>query len=88
MGDIMRLIAVAALIILFLPVGATAGAEQFPTEAATKAHCPKDIVVLLNIPSGVYHFAGERWYGKTKNGAYVCRGEADAEGDRITKNGQ
>jgi hypothetical protein len=29
-----------------------------------------------------------RWYGRTKRGAYVCRKEADAAGDRDTRNGQ
>jgi hypothetical protein len=29
-----------------------------------------------------------RWYGNTKHGAYVCRKEADAAGDRDTHNGQ
>jgi len=86
----MRLIAIAfAVLVVFLPsVAAVAGAAQFPTEAAAKTHCPKDTVVWLNIPSGVYHFAGQRWYGKTKDGVYVCKAEADADGDRATRNGQ
>jgi hypothetical protein len=42
----------------------------------------------VNTKTGVYHLKGERWYGVTKDGAYVCRKEADAEGDRITRNGQ
>ena len=31
---------------------------------------------------------GERWYGNTRQGAYVCQQEADAAGDRETRNGQ
>jgi hypothetical protein len=61
---------------------------QFQTEAAAQAHCPRDQVVWLNIPSGIYHEKGMRWYGRTKHGAYVCRKEADAAGDRDTRNGQ
>jgi hypothetical protein len=53
-----------------------------------QAHCPRDEVVRLNIPTGVYHEKGRRWYGRTKHGAYVCRKEADAVGDRDTRNGQ
>ena len=34
----------------------------FDTEGAAQAHCPRDIVVWLNIPSGIYHYKGERWY--------------------------
>ena len=30
----------------------------------------------LNIPSGIYHYKGERWYGLTKHGAYACEKEA------------
>jgi hypothetical protein len=44
--------------------------------------------VWLNVPSGIYHEKGMRWYGRTKYGAYVCRKEADAAGDRDTRNGQ
>ena len=60
----------------------------FSTEAAAQAHCPRDVVVWLNTNSGIYHEKGMRWYGRTKQGAYVCRKEADAAGDRDTRNGQ
>jgi hypothetical protein len=60
----------------------------FPTEEQAPQHCPRDTVVWLNLPTGIYHFKGERWYGRTKNGAFVCMKEADAAGDRATRNGQ
>jgi hypothetical protein len=60
----------------------------FSTESAAQAHCPKDVVVWLNIPSGIYHYQGERWYGRTKHGAYACEKEAIAAGDRASENGQ
>jgi hypothetical protein len=60
----------------------------FETEIAAQKHCPKDIVVWLNLKTGIYHLKGERWYGNTKYGAYVCKKEADAAGDRETENGQ
>ena len=62
--------------------------QQFDTEGAAQAHCPSDVVVWLNTNSGIYHEKGMRWYGRTKYGAYVCRKEADACGDRDTRNGQ
>jgi hypothetical protein len=65
-----------------------AEAQRFQFEAQAKQHCPADTVVWLNIPTHVYHFKGMRWYGNTKSGAYMCRKEADAEGDRATRNGQ
>jgi hypothetical protein len=63
-------------------------ASHFPSEQQAQRHCPNDAVVWVNNKTGVYHLKGERWYGATKDGAYVCRKEADAEGDRMTRNGQ
>ena len=60
----------------------------FSSEQQAQHHCPADTVVWLNLPSGIYHFRGERWYGNTKNGTYVCQREADRAGDRATRNGQ
>lgn len=60
----------------------------FSTESAAQAHCPRDVVVWLNIPSGIYHYKGERWYGQTKHGAYTCEKEAIKAGDRASENGQ
>ncbi len=67
----------------------TAGQLQlFSTEAAAQKHRRHDQVVWLNTNDGIYHEKGMRWYGNTKAGAYVCRKEADAAGDRDTRNGQ
>lgn len=60
----------------------------FDTQSAAQSHCPHDVVVWLNIPSGIYHYQGERWYGRTKHGAYTCEKEAIAAGDRASENGQ
>lgn len=70
------------------PISAPTSLRLFATESAAQKHCPKDEVVWLNIRTGVYHEKGMRWYGRTKNGAYVCRQEANAAGDRDTRNGQ
>jgi hypothetical protein len=61
---------------------------QYPNEALAQAHCPNDLVVWLNTHTGIWHFKGERWYGKTRMGAYVCEHEALRAGDRPTHNGQ
>ena len=66
----------------------SASLQLFSSEAAAQAHCPRDTVVWLNTNTGIYHEKGMRWYGRTKHGAYVCRKEADAAGDRDTRNGQ
>jgi len=62
--------------------------NNFSTEQQAQQHCPNDTVVWVNLPTGVYHFKGERWYGATKRGAFVCQKEADQAGDRATRNGQ
>ena len=67
---------------------ATGDLQLFENEGAAQKHCPRDVVVWLNTASGIYHEKGMRWYGNTKAGAYVCRKEADAAGDRDTRNGQ
>jgi hypothetical protein len=64
------------------------GLEQFPTEAAAQQHCPNDVVVWLNLPTMIWHYKGQRWYGNTKQGAYVCQREAAASGARATRNGE
>jgi hypothetical protein len=85
----MRLNAVFALLAFLVGAGTpAAAAQQFGTEQQAAQHCPSDQVVWVNTQSGVYHFAGERYYGRTKQGAFVCRAEADQSGYRATRNGQ
>ncbi|GGF00567.1 hypothetical protein GCM10011611_02700 [Aliidongia dinghuensis] len=80
---------VGFLLITAAPAPLTAAQlAQFPTEQQAQQHCPDDYIVWLNLPSGIYHYKGQRWYGATKNGAFVCKAEADAAGDRASRNGQ
>jgi hypothetical protein len=43
----------------------------------------KEILMKFNLVG-----EGQRWYGNTKSGAYVCEREADQAGDRPANNGQ
>jgi hypothetical protein len=78
------------LVLLVGPVVAeVVGQPQlFPTEQTAQQHCPADNIVWLNLRTDIYHFKGQRWYGRTKSGAYVCKQEANKAGDRGPLNGQ
>jgi hypothetical protein len=64
---------------------APTGAGQFASEGEAKGKCPTDTVVWVNNTSRKYHMAGDRYYGKTKHGAYMCEGDAKAAGDVAAK---
>jgi hypothetical protein len=62
--------------------------ETFPDEAKAQQHCPKDVVVWLNLPTMIWHYKGQRWYANTIHGAYACEKESGAAGAKGTRNGQ
>lgn len=66
--------------------GAAAAAGQFASEADARRHCPRDQVVWANNDSHIYHFAGNKNYGNTKQGAFMCQQESDRAGFRPAKN--
>jgi hypothetical protein len=63
------------------------GAGQFSSEAEAKGRCPGNTVVWVNTKgkSHTYHYAGSRWYGTTKQGAYMCEADAGAAGYHASK---
>ena len=63
------------------------GAGQFSSEAEAKGRCPADTVVWVNTKgkSHTYHYSGSRWYGTTKQGAYMCEADAGAAGYHASK---
>lgn len=86
-GAIIKCLIVTTL--LFVTVFPAASAlSLFLSETDAQHHCPNDVVVWLNLPTHIYHWKGMRWYGITKSGAYVCKMEADENGNRGTRNGQ
>jgi len=63
-----------------------AGANQYSSERAARAHCLTDTVVWANTESNIYHFRGTYRYGNTKAGAYMCEQDSLAGGMRAAKN--
>lgn len=86
----MKKIIYALLCLLILDSGlpvTSFALEQFNSEQAAQNSCPGDKVVWLNIPTSVYHYRHQRWYGQTKHGAYVCEKDAIKSGKRASKRG-
>jgi hypothetical protein len=86
-SKILRLL-VTAVLIIGSAFPAAAELTLFSTDEQAQRHCPSDVVVWLNLPTHIYHWKGMRWYGNTKTGAYVCKKQADDNGNRGTLNGQ
>ncbi|MGH7706602.1 MAG: hypothetical protein ACREM8_07125 [Vulcanimicrobiaceae bacterium] len=79
-------LALAAVIAL---IGAPALAKTHTatgTAAAGVPSCPaSDPVVWVNTSSNVYHMQGDKYFGKTKAGKYLCQSAANAAGAHQSK---
>lgn len=85
-----KVIIVVAFVIV-PAIDAIAASNNLPTfdsQAAAQRHCPSDIVVWANTATDIYHFSGTRWYGRTRNGAFVCQKEAQEAGMKPARNSQ
>jgi hypothetical protein len=75
-----------AVSLLFLGVPSAEAAvlppemPHFQFEQQAQQYCPADAVVWVVASRGLYNSSGERWYGRTSNGAYVCLGDAEKAG--------
>jgi DNA uptake protein ComE-like DNA-binding protein len=49
---------------------------------------PAKGMVWVNTATKVYHYEGDRWYGRTKEGKFMSEAEAQKEGYRASKEGQ
>jgi hypothetical protein len=76
----MRRLILCALAAL-LSVAAQTGGQQ-PSCAAG------DPVVWANSSSKVYHLQGDKYYGNTKHGQYLCQSKANAAGYHASKSGK
>ncbi len=58
---------------------------RYKTEAEAKQACAGDTVVWANTSSKVLHPSGDKYYGHTKRGAYVCQTAAQSAGYHLAK---
>jgi len=63
----------------------TAATTTMQGPAAAPAPIPasltcKGAIVWVNMSKKAYHMAGDPFYGRTKNGMYMCQAAADAKG--------
>ena len=75
MRRLVTLLSCATLIATTAPAfAATMGSSAIPSCAAG------DPVVWFNTSSKAEHMSGDKYYGKTKHGSYLCKSVADAQG--------
>ena len=84
----LRRIVLLLLLWAGLSVSGVARAQAPQYAVPPGLRCPGNKLVWVNTRSGIYHFQGERWFGSTKEGKFLCEHDADKEGDRPTHNGQ
>ncbi len=56
--------------------------ERFQFELWAQNHCPADTVVWVTARSQVYSSSKDMWYGRTTDGSYVCKIDAQKAGYR------
>jgi hypothetical protein len=68
------------------PAPAPAANQPQAPQAPANTGTPGNGQVWVNTESHVYHKAGSRFYGKTKQGKYMSEADAIKEGDHAAKN--
>jgi hypothetical protein len=58
--------------------GMMAGRSPAPIPATL--HCGTGAIVWVNLSRKDYHLPGDRFYGKSRNGKYMCQSDAEAAG--------
>jgi len=86
-----RLFAAAALSALFLTACGGQTAKTTTQQGGTAVQGSADMncggvkPVWVNTRTHVYHEPSDPYYGKTKQGKYLCPNQAAAEGDRASR---
>jgi hypothetical protein len=75
------------LIALFLPAPLLRS-QDFSNPTGYLLAQSEERQVWVNTATGIYHYPGTRWYGKTNQGKFMSEKDAIAQGYRAAKNGQ
>jgi DNA uptake protein ComE-like DNA-binding protein len=59
-----------------------------PEEEVAPRTPPSRGMVWVNTSTGIYHYEGDRWYGKTKEGKFMSETDAQKAGYRASKEGE
>ena len=78
---------VILLIALLLPAPVFQ-AEDFSNPVGYRLAQSEARQVWVNTATGIYHYPGTRWYGKTKQGKFMSEKDARSRGYRAARNGQ
>ena len=76
------------LTVLFLCFPALLAQEVSISTGPLIAQSSESRLVWVNTATGIYHYSGTRWYGKTKQGKFMSEAEARSQGYRPARNGQ
>ena len=87
-GRPLRQVIVGCLLALGIATSPAVHAQTPTHEPPSGMSCPQDRLVWVNTRSGVSHYQGERYFGSTQEGKFICEHDAMGEGDRPTKNGR
>jgi hypothetical protein len=77
-----RLISTLLLSLALIACGPAVTTPQQFVSAQTQQAANPNVKVWVNTNSGVYHCAGTRWYGATKQGEYMTQKQAQDKGNR------
>jgi hypothetical protein len=79
---------VLAVITLLLLPAPLLRAQDSSNPSSSQAAQSQELQVWVNTKTGIYHYPGTRWYGKTNEGKSMSEKDAIAQGYRAARNGQ
>jgi hypothetical protein len=79
---------VAIIALLVLPGLPVLRAQQASNPSGFQSAQSEERQVWVNTATGIYHYPGTRWYGKTNQAKFMSEKDAVAQGYRAARNGQ